>query len=158
MLHYWNKFEPLKKLFAISFLLIYLFSTTEFSQLLKLPLLIEHFIEHREVNSHLTFRQFLLLHYALSGDQDADQARDMKLPFKSHSNCVASVSNIYLPSQRPLVIKPGFILEKKKINRKKQLYLPAYCSDIWQPPRICWSYLIPVHFNNVICWSHIIYH
>jgi hypothetical protein len=90
----------LKKLFAISFLFIYLFSTTELHQLLKAPLLIEHFMEHREENKDITLWQFLYAHYAGDYVKDADYDKDMKLPFKTHSNCVSSFSNVYLPSAK----------------------------------------------------------
>lgn len=40
----------MKKMFAIFFLSVYLISTTELSQLLKFPILVEHFIEHKEKN------------------------------------------------------------------------------------------------------------
>jgi hypothetical protein len=63
-----------------------------------MPLLVEHFIEHRQENSHLNVWQFLYMHYAMGDVHDADHAKDVKLPFKSHDNCVASTINVYLPS------------------------------------------------------------
>jgi hypothetical protein len=130
-------FEALKKLFAISFLFIYLFSTTELSQLLKMPLLVEHFTEHRQENSHLTLWQFLYTHYAKGDVKDADDEKDMKLPFKTHDNCVASFINVYPPSQNVLIIKPVRFIENQHLKTPEQSLQSIFLSNIWQPPRIC---------------------
>ncbi len=129
--------RPLKKIFAISFLFIYLFSTTELSQLLKMPILIQHFIEHREVNSDITLWQFLNMHYASGDVKYADHEKDMELPFKAHDNCVASITNVYLPTQKISIIKPVQILEKKHFKTPEQFLFSTFLSNIWQPPRIC---------------------
>jgi hypothetical protein len=127
----------LKKLFAISFLFIYLFSTTELHQLLKAPLLIEHFMEHREENKDITLWQFLYAHYAMDHVKDADYDKDMKLPFKTHDNCVASFLNVYLPSAKVSIEKPVQLLQEKSFISKDQFLLTSFLSNIWQPPRIC---------------------
>ncbi len=127
----------LKKLFAISFLFIYLFSTTELYQLLKAPLLIEHFIEHREENKNMTLGRFLYIHYAMGDVKDADYDKDMKLPFKTHDNCVTAISNVYLPSVKVSIEKPMRFLEKKNFAGKDQFLVTSFLSNIWQPPRIC---------------------
>ena len=125
----------MKKLFAISFLLIYLFPTTELHQLLKAPLLIEHFIEHREENKDITLWQFLYAHYAMGDVKDSDYDKDMKLPFKTHSNCVSSFSNVYLPSAKVSIEKPIEFLQEKRFTTKDQFLLPSHLSNIWQPPK-----------------------
>ncbi|MEO8961039.1 MAG: hypothetical protein ABI325_04105 [Ginsengibacter sp.] len=127
----------MKNFFAISFLFIYLFSTTELSQLLKMPLLVEHFIEHQEVNSHLTLSQFLYMHYAMDDVQDADYAKDMKLPFKTHDNCLASIINVYLPSQKVVITKPIQFIKDQHFKTQEQFLQSTFLSNIWQPPRIC---------------------
>ena len=134
---FWLSLKPLKKLLAISFLFIYLFSTTELSQLLKMPVLVQHFIEHQEVNSNITFWQFLNMHYASGGVNDADHAKDMQLPFKAHDNCVASFSNVYLPTQKISIAKPVRILTNKHFKTQEQFLHSTFLSNIWQPPRIC---------------------
>ncbi|MEO9021380.1 MAG: hypothetical protein ABI237_05335 [Ginsengibacter sp.] len=128
----------MKKLFAILFLSIYLFSTTELSQLLKIPLLVEHFTEHREENSQLTLWHFLYMHYAMDDVHDADYAKDMKLPFKSHDNCVASsIINVYLPSQKVIITKPVQLIKSQHFKTREPFLQSAFQSNIWQPPRIC---------------------
>ena len=127
----------MKKLFAISFLFIYLFSTTELHQLLKAPLLIQHFIEHKEENKHATLWQFLYTHYAIDHGKDADHDKDMKLPFKTHDKCVSSFSNVYLPSAKVSIEKPIEFLQEKRFATNGQLLLSSHLSNIWQPPRAC---------------------
>jgi hypothetical protein len=126
-----------KKFFAISFLFIYLFSSTELSQLLKTPLLVEHFIEHREENKHLTLWQFLHTHYAAGDVKDADYDKDMKLPFKSHDNCVANVLNVYLPIQKVTLAKPFRFIENNYSKPQEQFLHSSFLSNIWQPPKSC---------------------
>jgi len=126
-----------KKIFAISFLLIYLFSTTELHQLLKMPVLIEHFMEHREENKNITLMQFLHIHYGMGDVKDSDYDKDMKLPFKTHDNCVTTFSNIYLPSAKVSIEKPIQFLQKKPFIKRDQFLLTSHLSNIWQPPRIC---------------------
>lgn len=136
---FWTTFETLKKLFAISFLVVYLFSTTELSQLLKMPLLVEHFVEHREENSHLTVWRFLYMHYSAGDVHDADYARDMQLPFKTHENCVASIINVFLPSHKVVITKPVQFIETEHFKTHEPFLQSTFLSNIWQPPKICWS-------------------
>jgi hypothetical protein len=127
----------LKKLIAISFCFVYLFSTTELHELIKLPLLIEHFAEHRQ-NQHITLWQFLYIHYAMGDVKDADYDKDMKLPFKSHDNCVAGNTTIYIPLSEKLSIqKPIQFVEKKVFETEDRLLPTSFFSTIWQPPRHC---------------------
>ncbi len=106
--------------------------------MLKMPLLVEHFIEHREENKSLTLYQFLHLHYAMGDVKDADYEKDMKLPFKTHDNCVTAISNVYLPlSEKVSIQKPVQYLEKKSIIAHDRFLPTSFLSNIWQPPRIC---------------------
>lgn len=114
-----------------------MFSTTELYQFLKIPLLVEHFTEHREENKNITLYQFLYMHYALGDVRDADYEKDMKLPFKTHDHSVASVLNVYLPSQKVTVIEPAQFIEKKYPKGHEKILHSSFLSNIWQPPRIC---------------------
>src|SRR5690606_13520126 len=69
---------------SILFLSVYLLSTTQFSQILKLPILVEHFIEHRAIDS-MSFWGFLVHHYD-NHQPDEDYETDMKLPFMVHND------------------------------------------------------------------------
>jgi len=126
----------LKKIVAISLLSLYLFSTTELSQLLKTPVLIQHFVEHREENKHLTLWQFLYLHYATSHGEDADHHKDMQLPFKTHHNCIAAFQNVVIPASNT-IHNPVVDLKKRLLHPDDQFISSSSLSNIWQPPRFC---------------------
>ena len=119
------------------FLFIYLVSTTELYQLLKAPLLVEHFIEHREANKDLTLWKFLYIHYAMGDVKDADYESDMKLPFKTHGNITMAVSNVFLPSLKVIIEKPVQFLQNKSFVNKDLFLQSSFLSNIWQPPRSC---------------------
>ena len=119
------------------FLSIYLLSSTQLKELLKLPLLVEHFIEHKQQDTKISFIEFLCMHYAHGDVKDADYDKDMKLPFKSAENSHSSVS-FYLPAAN---VKQDFVIQFKETKQKFPLYnsnySSAYLSSIWQPPRLC---------------------
>lgn len=127
----------MKKRIAISFLLIYLITTTELSQFLKTPMLVQHFIEHKEINNRITITQFLYAHYAIGEKHGLNHEKGNQLPFKSHENCVASISNIYLPAQKITLIKPVSVVENTHCKTQLQFLPSIFLSNIWQPPRIC---------------------
>lgn len=74
----------MKKTIAILLLLTYILSFTEARELVKLPAFIEHYKEHKAENRQITLLGFITLHYLNGSQKDADYAKDMKLPFKTH--------------------------------------------------------------------------
>lgn len=115
-----------------------MFSTTELYQTLKLPILIEHFIEHKEQNNQLTLWQFLCMHYAEGDVKDADYEQDMKLPFKTHLNINYATFTAYLPTYIVHFPVQTHFFEAKVLNS----YIPSFftsthLSSIWQPPKFC---------------------
>ena len=77
------------------------------------------------------------MHYALGDVRDADYEKDMKLPFKTHDNCVTSIINVYLPSQKVTIIEPLQFVEKKYPKAQEEFLHSSFLSNIWQPPRFC---------------------
>ena len=124
-----------KRLIAISFLFIFLITNTVFGQLLRLPTLIHHYLEHVEWDN-TTFLEFLNEHYAKEINHPDDKHNDHeKLPFKNidvQSSQVLSIA----PQHDFMLSKPVFILvERKRSIHKQQHYSNAYLDSIWQPPR-----------------------
>ena len=68
---------------AYIFLAIYLLGATELSQLLKIPLLIEHYTEHKLDNGNLSLLSFMYMHYVGDDGDSTDEQKDQNLPFKS---------------------------------------------------------------------------
>jgi hypothetical protein len=128
----------LKKAISILLLTAFLISTTELYQILKLPLLIEHFSEHKQMNEGTTLWVFLKIHYSNNDVTYGDYDKDMRLPFKSHDGCVNTVSPTSAPTLYSYkVIKPV----ESEINTFKVQYkiffTSSYLSNIWQPPKSC---------------------
>ncbi|MFN4006425.1 MAG: hypothetical protein ACK4HE_02830 [Chitinophagaceae bacterium] len=72
----------MKRLITILVTCLYLFGGTELRELCKLPLLVQHFKEHRHENPSMSLMAFLKLHYLEVQQKDADFQQDMGLPFK----------------------------------------------------------------------------
>lgn len=103
-----------------------------------MPLLIEHFIEHKEENKDTTFWQFVHQHYAIDDVKDADYDKDMKLPFKSYKHCSSSVSTDYIPLNITFFVpQPKLSGKNRDFTTKDQFLETSFLSNIWQPPRNC---------------------
>lgn len=117
-------------------IIVYLFSATEASQLLKLPLLFSHFVEHQQKEPLMSFGEFLHHHYAIDHGDDGDAATDNKLPFKSHDNCCSFVFPINIFHTVQFSQLKTIVIEKKNILFSSSAnIISAYLSSIWQPPR-----------------------
>lgn len=126
----------MKRWLAVILLSLYLCSTTEFCQFLKIPILIEHYFEHKAINPDITVYAFLKLHYD-HPIKDADWQTDQKLPFIAHHDFSTVV----------FTINPRFSLEIKKdslpiFSKKISAYNDAVLdweiiNSIWQPPKFC---------------------
>ena len=123
---------------SILLLSAYLLSSTEFSQLLKLPLLLEHFNEHKTWNEGTTLWSFMIMHYTNNDVKYADHDKDMRLPFKSNEGSVYSIllTFIHIPTLLTL-IKP-VIIDLNEYNLRENIcFNSTYLSNIWQPPKFC---------------------
>lgn len=118
-------------------LIIYLFSATEFNQLLKLPVLIAHFQEHQHKNPSISFLQFLYHHYAIDHQDDGDTTRDHQLPFQSHDDCGSFQFPLYFfQTFTPLSPNVTILTEETPSLYSDAHILTAHLSSIWQPPRL----------------------
>ncbi len=117
-------------------MIVHLFTATELYQLVKLPLLIEHYLEHKEQKSDLSFWTFLKVHYADNIVIDEDHSQDMKLPFKSDDGCInISLTAVIASPLSDLTLKLYFS-ETKTFFPYKESFLPSsFLSNIWQPPK-----------------------
>ena len=126
----------MKKCLAVILLSLYLCATTELYQFLKIPILVEHYFEHKSENPEMTVFAFLKMHYD-NPVKDADWQTDQKLPFITHHEHSIIV----------FILNPLFSLEINEnqqpiLSRKIIAYNDAVLdSDIinavWQPPKSC---------------------
>lgn len=126
----------MRKHIAIVLVSIYLFSITEVHQLLKMPLLVEHYLAHKNANKELSLLSFLEMHYLNGSHMDADSTHDMQLPFKNlqdnHPNVVVTLPSDYFFFETiPNIKQQGSI-----IVSKSQVLESNYLKSIWQPPKI----------------------
>lgn len=128
----------IRKALSIFFLSAYLISSTELNQLMKFPLFIKHFIEHKHNDSQLTLVGFIEMHYAHSNENATDYEEDMKLPFKSHDLC-SSVSKVsFVPGQWEDFAFQLADTGQEIYSAYQDEFLPsASLSSIWQPPKFC---------------------
>ncbi len=128
----------MKKYVSIVLLFFYVFSMTEVHQLLKAPILVEHYLEHKSEDKSLTLISFLEMHYLNGFTKDADYEKDMKLPFKTtQDNCFNAV--VLLPTPEKFELNGdvyGDNFKSTKILQKNQIFISNYLSAIWQPPKI----------------------
>ncbi|MBS1601476.1 MAG: hypothetical protein JST42_02325 [Bacteroidetes bacterium] len=128
-------FVPVNKAIAILLMSIYLFGTTEAYQALKLPLLVQHYIKHKNENPRLTLLGFLKIHYSDKSVVDADYQQDQRLPFKTQENTslFSAVNDIPQPMvitvESPLSAPPDYFLLDTRVD------FSTFPHSIFQPPR-----------------------
>lgn len=123
---------------GIFFLICYVFSATELSQLLKLPILIEHYIEHKQIQESLSVWQFLYIHYADSDLIDADSEHDLELPFKPCAHQMHADKPFQVNTAQSFILQDfGIICASPKLGYYQFKSSFTYLESIWQPPKSC---------------------
>jgi hypothetical protein len=127
----------------IGLIFTYLFTSTEFSEMFKIPFLLNHYNEHQAENKKLTFGEFLFVHYVdhshelNEGKGKNDQDDDSQLPFHSHTDYTATFT-YYFPTPAIRIVSETIIseLEEGKIFLDNQSLRSFYTPTIWQPPKL----------------------
>jgi len=128
----------LKKFTAILILTAYLFSTTELHQLLKLPVVFQHYYEHKQLNNGISFLAFLDMHYMHGSPLSNDYAEDMQLPFKTMDKCLSNAVPVIVPQNINIVLDHPIQLKREQRFIMQDEFMPSsYLSRIWQPPKAC---------------------
>ena len=127
----------MRKAFAAFFLAIMLLTQSPLQQLLKLPVLVEHYSEHK-IRSHgeISFLEFINLHYFTSHPDDGDYHRDQQLPFRT-SEVVMISSTVVVPEQIVPEFRPPVFEEKTFPLFNMTGPSSLFTFDIWQPPKSC---------------------
>jgi hypothetical protein len=124
-----------KKLISILLLSLYLVLTTELYQLLKIPVLVEHFMEHKKLNPEMTLEAFLKTHYN-HPVKSADYKEDRKLPFIIHSVPLSFVFTINSVFTLEMETRYSKWTDDHKIPvYNDPFYNEGFLNAIWQPPR-----------------------
>ena len=125
----------MQRRFSIFLLALYLFAATEAYQLLKLPLLVIHFIQHCQEDPSMTLSAFLAMHYADETIYDDDWQDDMQLPFKTcqhgELSMMATLRTESLVLPIPVMNTDGGTFTQ----HLPSLYSITKITKIFQPPR-----------------------
>ena len=129
----------MKNYIIILFLSSYLFSTTQLCELLKINLLVEHYIEHTNKDKNLSLWNFLCMHYSGDNVKDADYDKDMQLPFKTLDTCNYASINFCTPIQDFQFSESIFVTKhyKTPVYKYSFSFSSNFHSAIWQPPKSC---------------------
>lgn len=123
----------MQKRIARLFLLIFLMQMTQLGEFARFPLLVEHYLQHKQLHPETTIYGFFKMHYLDETVVDADYAQDMQLPFKTeHIHCFS------LQMSMPETILTLTAVFYPVINDKivcRRLMLPkSLLSSIFRPP------------------------
>jgi hypothetical protein len=121
----------LKRFLALSLLVLYINSYTELHETLRLPVLLEHYAEHKQHMKDMSFWEFLVMHYKTDTSHD-DQ--DNRLPFKDKGHSFTAPV-MALPFQKIALIETTPSTEVSHSSTYTEAYVASHLSDIFQPPR-----------------------
>jgi len=112
-------------------------SNHELCQFLKLPLLVQHYLEHREQNKNLGFVEFIGNHYAKNESNQQERNQHKHLPFKCHDECIGISFPVTIGSSVTISIhSPLHIYRSVNTVHYQTIVASAYLSTIWQPPKL----------------------
>lgn len=129
-----------KKAIAIFFMGIYMLSFSEFHQFLRMPVLVQHFVEHRQQDPRISLLAFLEEHYIHQYIQDEDYQRDNQLPFRAADCCIVNANSLpscECPHQAVVAVAASSIEMKNEfILYDEDNHSLLTVADIFQPPRM----------------------
>ena len=109
-------------------------ANTELNQLLRLPFLIHHLLDHHNNEPDETFADLLNQHYSdyqsHSGNDDHDN-----LPFKTTDYATAQVSLAFVNPNQFSIPRPSIFYDKISPFHNEAFYSFAVVGNIWQPPK-----------------------
>ncbi len=125
----------MKEKAAIFLMAVYLFGATNACQVLKLPLLVTHYIKHKQESPFITLGSFVKMHYIDPQPFDADYAQDMQLPFKTTPDtfCLNTPSVVPVVPKTDLTVPVYRPVLQPIVDEEIPLSLSA--TAIFQPPR-----------------------
>ncbi|WP_316818178.1 hypothetical protein [Pedobacter nyackensis] len=109
--------------------------STELQELIKLPLLFQHYFEHKAINEDISFSRYLIDHYNSVPHTDNDEERDSQLPFKSVDKNSVLTSPAVPPSDKFVIKMPTIIVFNSLSIYNDDDVPAAFSGSIWQPPK-----------------------
>ena len=126
----------MKRLIALSLLFVFLGANTKLHQLLKLPVLIHHFLEHQTQEPNETIADFLVEHYSdTQNHSEPDHHNHDNLPFKTNDCATAHVLIAFENHISFSVPSPNSFKNAGSPIYDGVIYFSVFHSIIWQPPK-----------------------
>ncbi len=123
----------MRRVLAVILLMLAIGETTSLNQLVKLPILYAHFIEHNNLDPNVDFLTYIVRHYIGDDFNDHDDDRDMQLPFKKfeHQNLtfIYTLTNKVVPHNQCWDLRQAFAEERPKV------YFDPAPAGLFRPPR-----------------------
>lgn len=126
----------MKALTAKVLLMIILLAGTPLGELVKLPMLFVHMVNHMNEDPAMTLADFFDMHYSRGLIVDEDYHQDMSLPFKAIQSNLSFVWGEVSVLQFPNNQHSEGYSARKSIGKKTAAMPSSYLSSIWQPPRL----------------------
>lgn len=123
----------MKRWGAILLLCIYTAGATELEQLLRMPLLVQHYIQHRAENPQITIAGFLTIHYVEPQPFDSDYEEDMQLPFKQADEHCLSFS-WQLPASFCYTLPAKPLQKSNHLVFNSRIAPSFYKASVFKPP------------------------
>ena len=128
----------MRRIAAISLLVVFLASNTELHEVMKFGAFVSHYSEHKAEDPGLSLLGFIRIHYEGEVKYDEDYSRDMQLPFKT-ADCVS----LSAPCTLPVILLP-LVRFSPPVSRSERNFISRTAhslsgsTDIWQPPKGAW--------------------
>ncbi|UMQ41419.1 hypothetical protein MKS83_18775 [Chryseobacterium sp. Y16C] len=110
--------------------MIYVIATTNVTEVLKVPVFIEHLMDY-----HGSFSEFFVEHYD-NHKPDSDWDTDQKLPFFNPPIVLMVYAKLPETTFHIEKIKEIITSQKPTVYQEKD-FSSSYLSHIFQPPRFC---------------------
>ncbi len=115
---------------------IFLCTNTEIRQLLKLPVLIHHYLVHHQKEVSNSFIIFLVNHYKKESSHASTNHEHENFPFKStNCNLANEIIAYSAPPTFSFKAEMPFATKKEVLNFNVLLFSNSPLSKIWQPPK-----------------------
>jgi hypothetical protein len=100
--------------------------------MLRLPILLEHYSQHKQQVKDISFWDFLVMHYKSDVAHDSD---DNQLPFKDSDHSFTA-STLAIPIHK-IVLKETVIIPKADhFYSYSETFVSSHLSEIFQPPKL----------------------
>ena len=97
-----------------------------------MPVLFEHYAEHRQLVNELSFWEFLVMHYKTDVTHDE---HDNQLPFKVPGHSCTFVTHA-IPTHKILLKEITVLSKVNHLDVYQEAHFESRLQDIFQPPKI----------------------